>query len=215
MSGNYTVRPGDYMELIAEDFKFRDYHTIYDDPGNQAFKKLRPNPHILLPGDTVFIPDKDPKLEEAATDKKHTFVAKKQTIKLILYIRRNGKPFANQKYTLIVGTEKKHGDTGAEGLVQQVIPIGIALATLNFDNTPYSRKLNLGFLHPITTNTGKQMRLNNLGFHCGPPTGADTPAYTAAVQAFQKKQHLSNTSGKMDEDTVNALRTEYEKGIAS
>lgn len=216
MSETYTVQAGDYMETIAERFGFRDYHTIYDHPNNGALKTLRPNPHILYPGDRVFIPDKNPGDEPAATDKKHKFVIKAQKIKLMVYVRRNGKPLANQKYTLKVGTQTMNGKTASDGLLQQDIPLGVAVGELTLPGPPsYTRKLNLGFLHPITVLSGVQMRLNNLGFGCGSPTGAQSKPYQSALQSFQKKHSLSNQTGALDKDTVDALRSEYEQGIAS
>lgn len=216
MSETYTVQPGDYMEIIAEKFGFRDYHFIYDHPNNHAFKTLRPNPHILHPGDTVFIPDKDPGQEAAETDKKHKFVIKSQKVKLILRIHRNGKPFAKHKYTLKVDKQTFSGNTGSDGLIQHDIPIGVPVGDLTFPGRPsYTRKLNLGFLHPITVTSGVQMRLNNLGFGCGPPTGAPSKEYTSALQTFQKQHSLSNQTGTLDNDTINALRLDYEQGIPS
>lgn len=216
MAENYTVQAGDYMEMIAEHFGFRDYHVIYDHPNNQALKTARPNPHILYPGDTVYIPDKDPGDQDADTDKKHKFVVKTQKVKLILRIRRNDKPFANQSYKLKVGAQNFSGKTAADGLIQHDIPIGIPQGELTFTGPPsYTRKLNLGFLHPITIVSGVQMRLNNLGFGCGPATGAQSYPYTSALTAFQKKQGLSNQTGTLDKETTDALRTEYEQGIPS
>jgi hypothetical protein len=216
MSETHTVLPGEYMEIIAEKFAFRDYRLIYDHANNQAFKKLRPNPHILYPGDKVFIPDKDPGLEAAGTDKKHKYVIKSPIIKLILRIHRNGKPFAKHKYTLKVGKLTFSGTTAADGLIQRDIPIGEPTGDLTFPGRPsYTRKLNLGFLHPITVTSGVQMRLNNLGFGCGPATGAPSSAYTSALQAFQKQHSLSNQTGSLDNDTLNALRLDYEQGTPS
>lgn len=216
MSETYTVQPGDYMEIIADKFAFRDYRLIYDHANNQAFKKLRPNPHILLPGDKVFIPDKDPGDEAAEADKKHKFVLKTPKIRLILRIHRNGKPFAKHKYALKVGKKTFSGTTPADGLIQHDIPIGEPTADLTFPGKPsYTRKLKLGFLHPITVTSGVQMRLNNLGFGCGPANGSPSSAYTSALQAFQKQHSLANQAGSLDNDTLNALRSDYEQGIPS
>jgi Putative peptidoglycan binding domain len=221
MSEIHTVEPGEYMETIAEKFGFRDYHIIYDHPNNKDFKALRPNPHILFPGDKVFIPDIDPGQQAAGTDAKHKFVLKAHKIKLILRIRHAGKPLANHAYKLKIGTRIFTGKTAADGLIQHEVPVGAQDAELTFGHPipltvarSYTRNLNLGFLHPITTPSGVQMRLNNLGFGCGAPTGAESYAYTAALTAFQKKQQL-NPTGKADNATIDKLRSEYEQGIPS
>jgi hypothetical protein len=212
----YIVKPGDYMEKIAKDQGFHDFHVIYDDLNNKAFKALRPNPHILYPGDKVFIPDKQEGHEVAQTDKKHTFTLNAHKLQLILRLRHHGKPFANRKYSLQIGTQTITGTTGADGLIEKDIPTGVALATLIFRGSPpYTRKLNLGFLHPITTVSGRKMRLNNLGFACGAPDGVENAAYTAAVLAFQKKYLPNDATGKADDATIDKLRSEYEQGIPS
>ena len=205
------------MEMIAKQFGFSDYNTIYNDPNNAAFKVLRPNPHILYPGDKVFIPDKNPGDDPAVTDKKHKYVIQDPKITLTLYIRRNGEPFKNQRYTLKIGAKSFAGTTGADGLIfQKDIPLGVALGVLKFSSLPsYTRNLNLGFLHPITKSSGVQMRLNNLGFGCGAPTGAESYAYTSALQAFQRTFLPQNVTGAANSDTIDALRTEYDKGVKS
>ncbi len=215
MSETHIVQAGEYMEMIAEQFGFRDYHIIYDHPNNSHFKTLRPNPHILYPGDSVFIPDKDPGQEPAATDKKHKFVIKAHKIALIVYIRRNGKPFANQAYTLVVGKQTVTGKTGADGLIQKDIPVGEAEGVLTFNGPPkYTRKLHLGFLHPITKTSGIQMRLNNLGFGCGPPSKHENNAYHAALRAFQTK-HQMTVNGSPYPRFIDKLRSEYDHDVPS
>jgi hypothetical protein len=215
MSETHIVQAGEYMEMIAEKYGFRDYHVIYDHANNAAFKTKRPNPHLLFPGDSVFIPDMDPGHEPADTDKKHKFVLKAQKIKFQVYIRRNGKPFANQAYKLKVGEQTITDRTGADGLIKKDIPVGEPLGLLTFTGPPaYTRKLNFGFLHPITTVSGRQMRLNNLGFVSGAPNGVESAAYAAALRAFQHKQGIAET-GKADADTIDKLRTEYDHGVQS
>ena len=54
----YTVVSGDNLTLIARRFGFRDYQTIYDHEVNTEFKKLRPDPSVIFPGDKISIPNK-------------------------------------------------------------------------------------------------------------------------------------------------------------
>ena len=93
--------------------------------------------------------------------------------------------------------------------------MGEAEGVLSLSGPPaYTRKLNLGHLHPITTTSGRQMRLNNLGFGCGKPTGMEGEDYESALRSFQRKAQIMPT-GKADEATVEKLRTEYDHGIPS
>jgi N-acetylmuramoyl-L-alanine amidase len=223
MSETHTVQEGEYLELIAKQAGFRGYEVIYNDAHNGSFKTARPNPNILYPGDKVYIPDLDPGHDAAATDKKHKYVIKTPMVTLDVYLRRNGVPLKNRDYTLkfkdLDGKDQKlPGTTGADGhlLQKEKIPVGVAEVKLTLANLPsYTRILKLGFLHPITFASGVQMRLNNLGFACGPANGAQSPAYTAALRAFQQKHLPQNVTGKADNDTLDALRNEYDKGIKS
>jgi hypothetical protein len=89
MGQTHNVQPGDYMELIAKQYGFVDYKTIYDNANNTAFKTARPNPDILLPGDKVYIPDKNPADDPAEVDKKHKYVLKAPSkVTLDVYLRQ-------------------------------------------------------------------------------------------------------------------------------
>ena len=54
----YTVASGDNFTLIARRFGFRNYQAIYDHDLNAEFKKLRPDPSLIFPGDEIVIPHK-------------------------------------------------------------------------------------------------------------------------------------------------------------
>lgn len=52
----YTVRRGDSLSAIARQYHIANWQTIYNDPQNAAFRRLRPNPNIIQPGDQVYVP---------------------------------------------------------------------------------------------------------------------------------------------------------------
>jgi LysM domain len=60
MSTPYTVRRGDTLTKIANGHGFRNWRAIYDHPDNAAFRRLRPNPNLIYPGDVIQIPDSAP-----------------------------------------------------------------------------------------------------------------------------------------------------------
>jgi N-acetylmuramoyl-L-alanine amidase len=64
--------------------------------------------------------------------------------------------------------------------------------------------LELGGMDPISSATGVQGRLNNLGFYCGPVDGIIGPHTRGAISEFQASQNLTVT-GQMDDDTRKAL----------
>ena len=61
MATQHTVKAGETLSSIAQQNGFRDWNTIYNAKENAAFRKKRPNPNLIVPGDIVTIPDKKDK----------------------------------------------------------------------------------------------------------------------------------------------------------
>ncbi len=62
----YTVQSGDNLSAIARRFGLRSWQEIYNLPENADFRRRRPNPNLIFPGDVVMIPGQggDPGLAE-------------------------------------------------------------------------------------------------------------------------------------------------------
>src|SRR4051812_3687311 len=60
MSTPYTVKRGDTLTKIANRHGFRSWRALYDHPDNAGFKRLRPNPNLIYPGDVIQIPSTSP-----------------------------------------------------------------------------------------------------------------------------------------------------------
>ncbi len=67
----YTIQSGDTLSKIANEAGISDWKTIYNDPQNEQFRKDRPDPNKIYPGDKIWIPG-NPK---TSTGKKTVFVA--------------------------------------------------------------------------------------------------------------------------------------------
>jgi LysM repeat protein len=52
----YTVRSGDTLTAIAARHGFASWREIYYHPDNEPFRKKRPNPDKIFPGDVLIIP---------------------------------------------------------------------------------------------------------------------------------------------------------------
>ena len=50
---DYVVQQGDYLSRIALRFGFADWRAIYDHADNASFRKKRPNPNLIKPGDVI------------------------------------------------------------------------------------------------------------------------------------------------------------------
>lgn len=214
MSEMHTIEQGENLASIAQDFDFLDWHTIYDHPKNAEFKKRRPNPNVLLPGDQVFIPDKQLKQESCPTDQKHRFQVKSPKAWLKIMLKdADEKPIKNQPYRLnLDGYRVIQGTTDGKGLLQKEIPVGTNNASLMLDTMGITFTLQIGHLDPIeevdkkVIVTGIQARLNNLGFHCGEIDGVLGERTRAAVRRFQLDvMKRKKASGEPDAETQEAM----------
>jgi N-acetylmuramoyl-L-alanine amidase len=107
----HIVVPGDCVASLAFDSGLLP-ETVWDHPKNAELKKRRGNRNILLPGDTIFIPEKQAKQESAQTDRRGRFVRKSVPTKLklrSLESQRRGDPGQDPTGPC--------GDGGAERLI--------------------------------------------------------------------------------------------------
>lgn len=197
MAACHTVAQGECLSTIAKQYRFSDYHAIYEHPKNTQLKKKRANPNVLFPGDTFFIPDKQEKQPSRTTDQRHIFEVTMPTIMLrVKLLEEEEKPFGNQRYELKVGDKVIPGTTTPEGMVEQKIPIDATEAeiTLCLEDNGVQEMLTvplaIGYLAPIDELKGVQARLNNLGYACGPIDGIFGDLTKAAVERFQKAHQL-------------------------
>lgn len=211
----HIVQQGDCLASIAKQYGFADWNTIYNDGLNAAFRKLRPDPHVLLPGDQLYIPDKKVKDESCQTDMVHVFQVRREKTRLRIVVRDiNGVPLGGKKYKLTVEGAVYQGVLPDSGLLDRPIPADAVKGELkvwvedDFPNYPDTWTLKLGHLDPVESLTGVQARLNNLGYDCGPVDGLNGPRTQAAVRAFQKDYGLT-VDGVPGPKTQAALKREH------
>jgi hypothetical protein len=53
----HTVKKGENLDKIARSYGIKSFVTIYKDPVNAKFRKTRPDPNKIQPGDKLIIPD--------------------------------------------------------------------------------------------------------------------------------------------------------------
>jgi hypothetical protein len=215
MPTEYTVQQGDCLSSIAKQFGFVDWQTIYNDGLNSQFRKLRPDPSVLFPGDLLQIPDKKSKVELRQTAMVHVFQLAKKETRLRMIVRDiNGQPLGGKRYKLTVEGEDHEGVLPDDALLDQPIPADALQGELkvwaedDYPDDPDTWALKLGHLDPVEQLTGVQARLNNLGYDCGPVDGINGPRTEAAVRAFQK-DHGLDIDGIPGSKTQAALKGEY------
>jgi N-acetylmuramoyl-L-alanine amidase len=218
MGETHIVEQGEYLASIAKDYGFSDWHIIYDQPENADLRTRRPNPNVLLPGDQIFIPDKEQKQEACPTEQKTRFQVKVPKATLLLILKDSeGKALASQAYTLNVAWLTFQGTTDGNGKLQQKIPLGIETGKLELAKLGLTWNLKIGHLDPLQDGapdaaviSGMQERLNNLGFHCGAVDGILGPKTERALQLFQQTvMGRRDADGTADAQTCVALMSQH------
>jgi len=194
----HTVRQGEHLSRIAEDYGFSDFSTIWDDPKNAALKQTRRNPNVLYPGDQLFIPTSQLRQELAATDKRHLFHLSRRRLKLRLRLLDvDGQPLAQTEYNLHVDGTVHHLTTDGDGRINCDIQAAAHDALLVFkDPTTFvdiGTRLRIGDLDPVDQVSGQIARLSNLGYFFYRGDGHDEERLHRGIQEFQCDHGLEVT----------------------
>lgn len=201
----HTVEQGEHLSSIAAKYGFQKVATIWDHPDNAGLKSKRKNPHILLPGDKVVIPDKQRKEESRGTTKLHSFQLAGEKLKLKLALRDiNDQPRSAVNCTLIVEKESKPVTTDGDGNITTDIPKTARTGKLVLPDLEIP--LLIGHLDPVEEQSGQMARLNNLGYEAGDPQKPDKEIFRSAVEEFQCDQKISIT-GDCDAATQAKLKS--------
>jgi len=195
----HIVKQGEHISGITSDAGFSDFNIIWNHPKNAELKKLR-DPHVLFPGDQIFVPDKILKLETGVTAKIHTFQVNEVPLFLRLRIRDlSENPVTSSPYKLKLDMEDpaRAGTTDGKGILLEKISPKVKEAKLDLQFTlPPAKKtappeieelhfdIKVGNLNPKTTLSGQQARLNNLGYFAGFAI-EDTEQLRWAIEEFQ------------------------------
>jgi len=209
----HTVQQGECLSAIAARYGFRNFLTVYNDPGNANLRRLRPNPNLLFPGDVVFIPEKSPQTLSVPTGATHQFsmTAPRRLLRLIVE-DLDGSKMGSQPYELSIEEQVIKGTTGVDGLIEQVIPLNAQNGTLTIGR--YKWPLSIAHLNPIADTkddgvSGIQARLRNMGYDPGPIDGILGPLTKEAIKAFQEDNPPLKVDGICGPKTRAALIQAY------
>ena len=148
------------MDSISYEYGFF-LETLWNLPENAELKQKRKNPNALLPGDNVHVPEKQEKEVSGATEQTHRFKRKGVPSKIHVVVKKEGKPRANEPYTLDIDGELFSGETNTQGEVKRPILLNAKMAKLivGEGDTAEKYELKLGYVNPITEVSGIQHRL--------------------------------------------------------
>jgi len=200
MPVNHVVKPGESLVAISEAYGFFA-DTLWSLPENAELREKRKDMNVLLAGDVVFVPDKRPRDEKAATGRKHTFRRRGIPALFRLQLFDGDQPRANQAYELVVDEVPHRGVTDGDGVLVESVPAGARKGRLVVGPDKVTIDVRFGELDPIDTDSGVRHRLSNLGFEC---RDQDDAALRDAVTAFQHRFGLEPT-GVADAATLEKL----------
>jgi hypothetical protein len=199
----HVIKQGECLSSISLQYGL-NWKTIWRDPNNAQLKQRRKNPNVLLPGDAVFIPDKSPRVEKGATEKRHQFKRLGVPAKARLKFMSWDQPRANERYVLTIDGHIFSGTTDEDGQIRLTIPPDAQTGLLAFENDGQQIRIHFGHIDPVEEITGVQHRLRNLGFKCNDRDGELGPETRSAIREFQKKYRIAE-SGEADEATRRRL----------
>ena len=213
----HCVVQGECLASIAAENGFASYKTIYEHSSNAALRAKRPDPNLIVAGDIVYIPEKANKNSGASVAKMNAFTIGAKQARLHLTLKGDeDKPLANKNYRLTLGDAIVTGKTDDKGVLDK--PIDPKLRTAKLELFMQCEKpesiitwhLSVGHLDPVTTDTGIQARLRNLGYNVGKVDNIVGPRTKAAISAFQQIKGLA-PSGHIDKATRDALKEQHDK----
>jgi Putative peptidoglycan binding domain/LysM domain len=200
VSKEHVVKSGECLSSIAKAYGFADWRVIYNDPENAGFKKKRPNPDLIYPGDVLRIPTSEPAAIEIATGQRHKIVIKlpKAKLRILLEIEE---PYA---YELTVGDQKLTGQSDGKKPIEAEIRADLDAGQLAVwpasgdKSLATTWDLALGHLDPVEELSGVQARLSNLGYYWAAVDGQPSPDVDDAVRRFQLDEQIDPANGLDD-----------------
>lgn len=210
-----AVKDGDCVESIAYKERIRP-DVVWDDPANDALKRLRKDRNVLMPGvDTVNVPDPVVKWEpNKKTGQTHLFQLKlpKKKFKFQLVYDK-----ARTDLTCTVEVDKTPVPAVIQGewLVCEIIPdakeavikvsypSGVAGEKAPLKELVYT--VALGHLRPVDTDEGIEDRLKNLDFFSLLPD-KKTPTPAEALERFQRSYGIDPKAIDARERAIEKLR---------
>jgi len=191
MAPYHIVEQGEHVSRIAKKYGLSDYRTIWDHGNNDELKRTRQNPNVLFPGDRLFVPDKEQRIEARPTDHRHRFVLKTHKLRLAIVVEdMYEKPVASAPAELHVEGEVRRLTTDSQGKIEQDIPSTAENARLivKTPETPADGvvlPVKIGHLNPVDKVSGQKGRLANLGYYFGEIDETEDPDFRSAVEEFQ------------------------------
>jgi len=205
----HTVAPGETLLDVARQHGFGQIDSLLEDPGNTTLAG-RTHPNLLIPGETVTIPEAKPFSIQKPTGSFHRIELKALVTKLGAKIgQRSGKALSPKSVTLSLdGKPALTLALDGEGAWEKEVPSSTRRARLEVtfdaaDDPTWIWELDVGALSRADDPDGATARLKNLGYYREPSSLSDIEL-KSAIEEFQCDQGLA-ISGKLDGTTLAKL----------
>jgi Putative peptidoglycan binding domain len=203
MGSLVIVGPSDHLAKIAARHGVRDPERVWNDPANAELRARRGNPHVLLAGDEVFVPDPDPPSFGVPAGRRHGFRMQSPPLELrCRLLDVHGDPRGDTVIEALVDAESMSLTTDGDGVL--VVPIRSTTEQVRLRMDDGELELTVGRLDPIDTAAGLRARLAGLGYLAGELDGSDPEELAFAISLFQHDQGLP-IDGRIDDVLRDAL----------
>ena len=207
----HKVEQGEHLSSIAAQYGFSSFIPIWNADENAHIRQVRDDPHQLLPGDEIVIPETRPAKFSRKTGASYSFKVYVEKLKVRLKLLDfMGQPRAGLTAKVNCGDEPKDITTDGDGVLESGMSRDCTAGTLAVDEATYD--LAIGALDPVSEPSGQAARLRNLGYWYGSDDDVlDPDALKLAIQLFQGKNGLPVT-GEADADFITKLDSVHDGG---
>lgn len=200
----HVVRQGECLASIAARYGFRDASELHDLPENAELARDRPDPHVLAPGDRVFIPDRPERRLRLDPGGTQRFRARTTELRVRLE-DHDGSPLGDRLFELAWGGRRTRRRTGSDGMIVAKVPVSLrrvdALVWLDpsapddaDESLAQAMVFSLGALDPVTEPSGVRDRLANLGLLADEGRRVDEDERSDALEALRAAAGLPEGS---------------------
>jgi len=221
----YVIQPRDTVLTIALMHEV-EVNAIKDHPKNaEVFQEKERDPHMLAPGEILYIPPPEPPVPQVSPKASNQFVAKVATVHLHLCFQSEEGALENEPF-IIDGpaellTEKRtdkdkplEGKLDKDGKISLKVPALTRCFVIEFPERHIAHEVWVGGLDPADERTGINARLLHLGYlpvdqEIADPFFFETEiAEQTTLRSFQEA-FLLEPSGFVDSPTKDALINEH------
>ncbi len=209
LPGAYEVEQGDCVASIAYRAGLTE-KVLLQEPGNKALAQGLERGHSLLPGETVQVPARRKRVVARPTGKRHRFRRKDVPARLEVRPLLMSMPRRNVAYEITVDGDVSRAITDGEGWIKRKISPDAARATIVFDpdGERETYEITLGGIDPVSSVTGIQARLENIGYAC--VLSGEEDAQLALALARYQEDHQLPVTGEIDDTTRASLASSFQ-----